>query len=62
MSTPKSRWIHLLEDESGQDLVEYALILAFISLVSIASLNRLSNTLAQVPNAIMYQFWVLAYG
>jgi pilus assembly protein Flp/PilA len=34
---------HLLQDESGQDLIEYALIAALIALAAIAGLNGLSS-------------------
>jgi pilus assembly protein Flp/PilA len=34
---------NLLSDESGQDLIEYALIAALISLVAIAGLNSLAT-------------------
>ena len=35
----------LLRDESGQDLIEYALIAALIALVAITGLNNLSSKL-----------------
>jgi pilus assembly protein Flp/PilA len=35
----------LLHDESGQDLIEYALIAALIALVAITGLNGLSTKL-----------------
>jgi pilus assembly protein Flp/PilA len=35
----------LLADESGQDLIEYALVAALIGLGSVAALTNLSNTL-----------------
>jgi len=41
--------IRMLKDESGQGLVEYALIIALVSIVAIASLSllgrKMSNTL-----------------
>ncbi len=47
----------MLRDEAGQGLVEYALIIAFIAIVSIAALtllgrkavNSLNNSAAQIP-------------
>ena len=55
-------WLtHLLKDSSGQDVVEYALILAFVSLAAVACMNGLSDSLAQIPNAILNQFYYLAY-
>jgi pilus assembly protein Flp/PilA len=43
-------------DESGQDLVEYVLIVALISLGALASLHSLAGVLANVPNALMQKF------
>ncbi len=46
----------LLRDESGQGLVEYALIIALVSLVAISALKFLggkaSNTLNNAANAV----------
>ncbi len=36
---------HLLTDESGQDLIEYALIAFLLSLGAVASIKSLSNTI-----------------
>ena len=36
----------LWQDESGQDLVEYALILTFLSLAALASIGPLGTTLS----------------
>ena len=35
---------HFLSDESGQGLVEYALIIALVSIVAIAALRALGNS------------------
>jgi pilus assembly protein Flp/PilA len=35
----------LLSDDSGQDLIEYALVAALLGLGSVAALTNLSNTL-----------------
>ena len=44
----------LLADESGQGLVEYALIIALVSIVAIAALravgSKASNTLSNAAN------------
>ena len=45
-----------VHDESGQDLIEYALILAVIALGAIAALNSLAAVLSEVPNALMEKF------
>ncbi len=34
---------HLLRDENGQDLIEYALVAALIGLAAVAALNTLSG-------------------
>ena len=38
-------WIRLLADESGQDLIEYGLIVAFIALGSVATMKGLASSL-----------------
>jgi pilus assembly protein Flp/PilA len=44
--------IRLLKEEEGQDLTEYALLLALIALVAIASVNSLSAAIqASFSNA-----------
>jgi Flp pilus assembly pilin Flp len=40
--------LHLWKDESGQDLVEYALLLVLISLAAIASLNTIATAIKAV--------------
>jgi Flp pilus assembly pilin Flp len=36
----------LIRGESGQDLIEYALLVSFLALVSVAALNILGTSLA----------------
>jgi pilus assembly protein Flp/PilA len=43
---------NLLSDESGQDLIEYALIAALIALVAIAGLNGLSGKINSEFSAV----------
>ena len=43
---------NLLNDESGQDLIEYALIAALIALVAIAGLNGLASKINSEFTAI----------
>ena len=38
-------WSHLLADESGQDLIEYGLIVAFIALGSVATMKGIATSL-----------------
>jgi len=42
----------LLTDDSGQDLVEYALLLALVSIVVIAALAILGPTIAEFFNEV----------
>ena len=42
----------LLQDESGQDLIEYALVAALIALVAIAGLNGLATSINSEFTAI----------
>ncbi len=42
----------LLNEESGQDLIEYALIAALIALGAIVSMGSLSNMISNEFNAI----------
>jgi Flp pilus assembly pilin Flp len=44
MQTLKALW----EDEEGQDLTEYALLLVLISLIAIASLNTVGQSVSNV--------------
>lgn len=37
---------HMLSDESGQDLIEYALIASLVGLVAVASLRGLNAAIA----------------
>jgi pilus assembly protein Flp/PilA len=43
---------NLLNDESGQDLIEYALIAALIALVAITGLNGLASSINSEFNKI----------
>jgi pilus assembly protein Flp/PilA len=39
-------------DESGQDLIEYALVAALVALGSVASMNTLAGSIANTFNGI----------
>jgi len=40
-----TQWMNrFVRDEEGQDLVEYAMLLAFIALIAIADVKTLGNT------------------
>ncbi len=47
---------HLLADDSGQDLIEYALVAALIALGAIVSMgslaNKIDNTFNRVGNSL----------
>jgi len=43
---------HLLRDESGQDLIEYALVAALVGLAVVAALKGLSNKIGNTTNSV----------
>ena len=43
---------NLVSDESGQDLIEYALVAALLGLGAVASLKTLATTLSNAFNSI----------
>ncbi len=44
--------LDLIRDESGQDLIEYGLIIAVMALALIASMNRLTNSIGNFFNTV----------
>lgn len=42
----------LLRDESGQDLIEYALVAAVIGLAAVAAMSTLANNVSNAFNAV----------
>lgn len=52
----KDLLLQLFKEESGQDLVEYALIVVLVSLGAIAGLHSLANVLSHIPDALMQKF------
>ena len=48
----KSLFLRLLKDEQGQDLVEYALIVAAIGLALIATVNQVSTAIVSLYQSI----------
>ena len=52
MSTPTLQLLHLFRDESGQDIIEYGLILAVMALALVASTGRLTSTIATFFNTV----------
>jgi pilus assembly protein Flp/PilA len=53
----KGLLVRFVRDEEGQDLVEYAMLLAFIALIAIAGVQFLGNTVnsffSNVGNALV---------
>lgn len=45
-------WIQLCQEESGQDLVEYALIVAAVGLALITTVNQLSTAVVSLYSSI----------
>ncbi|MFY9745930.1 MAG: Flp family type IVb pilin [Acidobacteriaceae bacterium] len=43
---------HFVRDDSGQDLIEYALILGVLALALIASMNTLANSISNFFNKV----------
>ena len=43
---------NLIAEESGQDLIEYALVAALVGLGSVASMQGLANTIGNTFNGI----------
>jgi Flp pilus assembly pilin Flp len=48
----KTLFIRLLRDEQGQDLVEYALIVAAVGLALITTVNQLSTAVVTLYSSI----------
>ena len=48
----KSLFVRLLKDEQGQDLVEYALIVAAVGLALITTVNQLSQGIVSLYSSI----------
>jgi Flp pilus assembly pilin Flp len=48
----KRLWLALIRDEQGQDLVEYALIVAAVGLALITTVNQLSGAVVSLYSSI----------
>jgi pilus assembly protein Flp/PilA len=44
--------LHLLSDESGQDLIEYALVAALVGLGAVAAMRGLANNIGNTFNSV----------
>jgi len=49
-------FVGFFHDDSGQDLIEYGLILAVLALALIASMNRLTNSISNFFNQVGTSF------
>jgi pilus assembly protein Flp/PilA len=41
----RALWINLLNENSGQDLIEYALVAALVGLGAVAAMNNLASSI-----------------
>ena len=48
----KNRFLALIDDESGQDLIEYALVAGLIALGAIAAMTGLSGKIGNAFNTV----------
>jgi pilus assembly protein Flp/PilA len=52
MKNIKQILVNLVRDESGQDLIEYALVAALIALGSVAAMGTLSNSISTAMGTV----------
>jgi pilus assembly protein Flp/PilA len=52
MKNIKQILVNLVQDESGQDLIEYALVAALIALGSVAAMNSLSTSISTAMSSV----------
>jgi pilus assembly protein Flp/PilA len=52
MTSVKQLLKNLMTEDSGQDLIEYALVAALVGLVAVASITALKNTVANTFNSV----------
>jgi len=55
-SAPSSSFANLLSDESGQDMIEYALIACFIGFSTVTGINGLASQIAGYFNIVDNSF------
>jgi pilus assembly protein Flp/PilA len=48
----KQLFKNLITEESGQDLIEYALVAALVALGSVAAMSSLANSISNTFNAV----------
>ena len=52
MKNVKRILVNLVQDESGQDLIEYALVAALIALGSVAAMSSLSTSISTAMSSV----------
>jgi pilus assembly protein Flp/PilA len=52
MNRVKQILTNLMKDDSGQDLIEYALVAALVGLGAVASISGLSNSIGNTFNGV----------
>jgi pilus assembly protein Flp/PilA len=52
MNTVKQILTNLMKDDSGQDLIEYALVAALVGLGAVASISGLANSIGNTFNGV----------
>jgi pilus assembly protein Flp/PilA len=52
MTSVKQLLKNLMTEDSGQDLIEYALVAALVGLGAVASITALKNTVANTFNSV----------
>lgn len=52
MKTCKKLFVQLMEDESGQSLIEYALVAGIIGLGAVVAMTSLRNHIASAFNSV----------
>jgi pilus assembly protein Flp/PilA len=52
MKNIKQILVNLVQDESGQDLIEYALVAALIALGSVAAMGALSTSISTAMSSV----------
>jgi pilus assembly protein Flp/PilA len=52
MEKMKQLWMAIIQDESGQDLIEYALVAGLIGLGAVAAMTGLSGSIGSAFNSV----------
>jgi len=52
MNTAKELFVRLVQEDSGQDLIEYALIAALLALGAVSGMKTLSNNIGSAFNTV----------